>query len=97
MSEEAVTTEPEAQNLDLILDVPLEVAVELGRIKMPIRQLLVLSAGSVVELAKMAGEPLDILVNGRPVARGEAVMVNDMFGVRLTEIVSPSERIERLR
>ena len=84
-------------NLELILDVPLGVSVELGRVKMPVRQLLALTAGSVIELAKLAGEPLDVLINGRPVARGEAVMVNDKFGVRLTEIVSQTERVERLR
>jgi flagellar motor switch protein FliN/FliY len=84
-------------NLELILDVPLGVSVELGRVRMPVRQLLALTAGSVIELAKLAGEPLDILINGRTVARGEAVMVNEKFGVRLTEIVSQSERVERLR
>ena len=92
---EAGTTE--TGNLELILDVPLGVSVELGRVKMPVRQLLSLTAGSVIELAKLAGEPLDVLINGRPVARGEAVMVNEKFGVRLTEIVSQSERVERLR
>ncbi len=93
-------TEAPAQengNLELILDVPLGVSVELGRVRMPVRQLLSLTAGSVIELAKLAGEPLDVLINGRPVARGEAVMVNEKFGVRLTEIVSQSERVERLR
>lgn len=84
-------------NLELILDVPLGVSVELGRVRMPVRQLLSLTAGSVIELAKIAGEPLDVLINGRPVARGEAVMVNDKFGVRLTEIVSQTERVERLK
>jgi len=84
-------------NLELILDVPLGVSVELGRVRMPVRQLLALTAGSVIELAKLAGEPLDVLINGRPVARGEAVMVNEKFGVRLTEIVSQSERVERLK
>jgi len=92
---EAAATE--TGNLELILDVPLGVSVELGRVKMPVRQLLSLTAGSVIELAKLAGEPLDVLINGRPVARGEAVMVNEKFGVRLTEIVSQSERVERLR
>jgi flagellar motor switch protein FliN/FliY len=91
------TESAENGNLELILDVPLGVSVELGRVKMPVRQLLSLSAGSVIELAKLAGEPLDVLINGRTVARGEAVMVNDKFGVRLTEIVSQSERVERLR
>jgi flagellar motor switch protein FliN/FliY len=89
--------EGERANLDLILDVPLAVSVELGRVRMTVRELLALGAGSVIELAKAAGEPLDVLINGRPVARGEAVMVNEKFGVRLTEIVSPTERVERLR
>ncbi|MCC6764863.1 MAG: flagellar motor switch protein FliN [Deltaproteobacteria bacterium] len=89
--------EVENGNLELILDVPLGVSVELGRVRMPVRQLLSLTAGSVIELAKLAGEPLDVLINGRAVARGEAVMVNDKFGVRLTEIVSQSERVERMR
>ncbi|HEY2388657.1 MAG TPA: flagellar motor switch protein FliN [Candidatus Binatia bacterium] len=87
----------ERASLDLILDVPLAVSVELGRVRMTVRELLALGAGSVIELAKAAGEPLDVLINGRPVARGEAVMVNEKFGVRLTEIVSPTERVERLR
>ena len=95
--EAAAMPAPEGGNLDLILDVPLAVTVELGRVRMPVRQLLSLSAGSVVELSKLAGEPLDVLINGQQVARGEAVMVNDKFGVRLTEIVSPTERVERLR
>ncbi|MEO6027925.1 MAG: flagellar motor switch protein FliN [Candidatus Binatia bacterium] len=99
MAEEGqmVVSEHENGNLELILDVPLGVSVELGRVKMPVRQLLSLTAGSVIELAKLAGEPLDVLINGRAVARGEAVMVNEKFGIRLTEIVSPKERVERLR
>ena len=94
---QSAAVEAETGNLELILDVPLAITVELGRVRMPVRQLLALTAGSVVELAKLAGEPLDVLINGRPVARGEAVMVNDKFGVRLTEIVSQTERVERLR
>ena len=86
-----------ARNLDLLLDVPLDVAVEIGRTRVAIRDLLQLGQGSVLELAKAAGEPLDVLINGRPVARGEAVMVNDRFGVRLTDIISPSERLTGLR
>lgn len=86
-----------ARRLDLLLDVPLEVNVELGRTRMTIQDLLQLAPGSVIELDKVAGEPLDILVNGRLVARGEAVVVNDKFGVRITDIVSPQERIQRLR
>jgi flagellar motor switch protein FliN/FliY len=85
------------RKLDLLLDVPLELSVELGRARMSIQDLLNLSPGSVIELDKVAGEPLDFMVNGRLVARGEAVVVNDKFGVRITDIVSPSERIARLR
>jgi flagellar motor switch protein FliN/FliY len=81
------------RNFDLVLDVPLEVTVQLGRTRMPIRQLLQLAAGSVVELEKAAGERLDVLINGKPIARGEAVVVNDRFGVRLTDVISPSERL----
>ena len=76
---------------------PLDVTVELGRARVSIQELLALGPGSVVELDKLAGEPLDILVNGRLVARGEAVVVNDKFGVRITDIVSPAERVARLR
>jgi flagellar motor switch protein FliN len=91
------TPEGQARRLDMLLDVPLDVSVELGRCRMSIQDLLVLSPGSVVELDKAAGEPLDILINDRLVARGEAVVVNDKFGVRITDIVSPQERIARLR
>ena len=99
MAEEATAAVAtnDADNLELILDVPLAVTVELGRVRMPVRSLLALGAGSIIELAKLAGEPLDVLINGRPVARGEAVMVNEKFGIRLTEIVSQSERVERLK
>ena len=89
--------EGQARRLDMLLDVPLDVSVELGRCRMSIQDLLGLSPGSVVELDKAAGEPLDILINDRLVARGEAVVVNDKFGVRITDIVSPQERIARLR
>ena len=82
---------------DLLLDVPLDLSVELGRSRMAIQDLLNLSPGSVIELDKIAGEALDILINGRLVARGEAVVVNDKFGIRISDIVSPSERIARLR
>jgi flagellar motor switch protein FliN/FliY len=86
-----------SRRLDMLLDVPLEVNVELGRTRMTIQDLLTLGPGSVIELDKVAGEALDILVNGRLVARGEAVVVNDKFGIRITDIVSPHERIQRLR
>src|SRR5512137_2676948 len=86
-----------SRRLDMLLDVPLEVNVELGRTRMTIQDLLQLGPGSVIELDKVAGEALDILVNGQLVARGEAVVVNDKFGVRITDIVSPQERIQRLR
>jgi flagellar motor switch protein FliN/FliY len=86
-----------AQSLDFILDIPLKVTVELGRSKMAIREILQLAQGSVVELSKFAGEPLEVLVNDRLIARGEVVVVNEKFGVRLTDIISPVERIEQLR
>jgi flagellar motor switch protein FliN len=85
------------RRLEMLLDVPLELSVEIGRTRMSIQELLSLGPGSVIELDKVAGEPLDILVNGRLVARGEAVVVNDKFGIRITDIVSPAERIARLR
>ncbi len=91
------STAPPSRRLELLLDVPLELSVELGRTRMSIQELLGLGPGSVIELDKVAGEPLDILVNDRLVARGEAVVVNDKFGVRITDIVSPAERIARLR
>ena len=84
------------RNFELLLDIPLEVTVEMGRTRLPLRVLLQLGAGSVIELGKLAGEPLDLLVNGKPIARGEAVMVNDKFGVRLTDVISPSERLAGL-
>jgi len=84
-------------NLDLILDVQVTLSLEVGRARIPIRNLLQLNQGSVVELERAAGEPLDVYVNGTLVAQGEVVVVNDRFGVRLTEVVSPSERIKRLR
>lgn len=84
-------------NLDFILDVPLEVSVELGRVKMLINDLLQLGQGSIIELRKLAGEPVEVLVNGRLIARGEVVMVDDKFGVRLTDVISPLDRIKQLR
>ncbi len=85
------------RNLDLILDIPLKVTVELGRTKMLVSELLNLGQGSVIELSKLAGEPMEVLVNDKLVARGEAVVVNEKFGVRLIDIISPAERVEQLK
>jgi len=85
-----------ARNIDFILDIPLEITVELGRTSMLINDLLQLGQGSVIELNKLAGEPLEILVNKKLIARGEVVVVNEKFGVRLTDIVSPIERVKSL-
>lgn len=84
-------------NLDVILDVPVSLSLEVGRARIPIRNLLQLNQGSVVELERGAGESLDVFVNGTLIAHGEVVVINDRFGVRLTDVVSPSERIRRLR
>jgi flagellar motor switch protein FliN len=92
----AETVDETPRNFDLLLDIPLEVTVEIGRTRLAIRELLELGPGSVVELAKLAGESLDVLINGKPIARGEAVLVNDRFGVRLTDVISPTERIAGL-
>ncbi len=83
-------------DLDFILDIPLEISVELGRTSMLVNDLLQLGQGSVVELTKLAGEPMEILVNGKLVARGEVVVVNEKFGVRLTDIISPIDRVKSL-
>jgi flagellar motor switch protein FliN/FliY len=88
--------ENKANTLDLILDIPLSVTVELGRSKMLINDLLQLGQGSVIELTKLVGDPLEILVNDKLVARGEVVVVNEKFGVRLTDIVDPMERVKSL-
>ncbi|MEK6531054.1 MAG: flagellar motor switch protein FliN [Deltaproteobacteria bacterium] len=84
-------------NMDMILDIPVTVSVELGRARIMIKELLQLGQGAVVELEKLAGEPVEIFVNNRLVARGEAMVVNEKFGVKLTDIVSPSERINKLK
>lgn len=88
---------PQVQSLDFILDIPLKVSVELGRSKMVVREILQLAQGSVIELSKFAGEPLEVLVNEKLIARGEVVVVNEKFGIRLTDIISPVERIEQLK
>ncbi len=84
-------------NMEFLLDIPLEVTVELGRTKMLINDMLKLGQGSVIELSKLAGESLEILANKKPIARGEVVVVNEKYGVRLTEVISPMERLEGLR
>ena len=89
-------SETRDRNLNIILDIPLKVTVELGRARMVVSELLNLGQGSVVELNKLAGEPMEVLVNDKLVARGEAVVVNEKFGVRLTDIISPTERVEQL-
>ena len=84
-------------NLDVILDVAVSLSMEAGRTRVPIRNLLQLNQGSVVELDRAAGEPLDVYVNGTLIAHGEVVVVNDKFGIRLTDVISPAERLRRLR
>jgi flagellar motor switch protein FliN/FliY len=83
-------------DLNMILDIPVQLTVEMGRTKIPIKHILQLAQGSVVELEALAGEPMDVLVNGYLIAQGEVVVVNDKFGIRLTDIVTPSERMRRL-
>ena len=94
--DKASTSEP-PDNIEFILDIPLEISVELGRTKMLINELLKLGQGSVIELSKLAGETLEVLANQKLIARGEVVVVDEKYGIRLTEIVSPTERIERLK
>jgi flagellar motor switch protein FliN/FliY len=84
-------------NLDSILDVPVTISMEIGRTKINIRNLLQLNQGSVVELDRLAGEPMDVLVNGTLIAQGEVVVVNEKFGIRLTDIISPADRVKRLK
>lgn len=84
-------------NLDVILDIPVTLSVEIGRTKISIRNLLQLNQGSVVELERLAGEPMDLLVNGTLIAHGEVVVVNDQFGIRLTDVISAAERVKKLK
>ncbi|WAW11347.1 flagellar motor switch protein FliN [Oxalobacter vibrioformis] len=93
----ATTMEGErVRDIDFILDIPVQLTVELGRTKLPIKNLLQLAQGSVVELDGLAGEPMDVLVNGCLIAQGEVVVVNDKFGIRLTDVITPAERIRKL-
>ncbi|RMH05426.1 MAG: flagellar motor switch protein FliN [Nitrospirae bacterium] len=91
------STNPEIEKMERILDIPLVLSAQLGTSRMLVKELLQLGPGSVVELDKLAGEPLEVLVNDKLVARGEVVMVNEKFGVRLTDVVSPTERVQKLR
>jgi flagellar motor switch protein FliN/FliY len=90
------TTGAAGNDINMILDIPVQLTVELGRTRIPIKHILQLAQGSVVELEALAGEPMDVLVNGYLIAQGEVVVVNDKFGIRLTDIVTPSERMRRL-
>lgn len=87
----------EEENLDVILDIPVTISMEIGRTNISIRNLLQLNQGSVVELDRLAGEPMDVLVNGTLVAHGEVVVVNEKFGIRLTDVISPAERVKKLK
>ena len=84
-------------NLDVILDIPVTISMEIGRTELPIHNLLQLNQGSVVELDRLAGEPLDVLINGTLIAHGEVVVVNEKFGIRLTDVISPAERVKKLK
>ena len=95
--EKSEITGEEKRKLDTILDIPVTISMEVGRSKINIRNLLQLNQGSVVELDRVAGEPLDVLVNGTLIAQGEVVVVNDKFGIRLTDVISQVERIKKLR
>ena len=97
LSEDAPITHAEKKKLDTILDIPVTISMEVGRSQISIRNLLQLNQGSVVELDRVAGEPLDVLVNGTLIAHGEVVVVNDKFGIRLTDVISQIERIKKLR
>lgn len=92
----SVPGDQHASDINMVLDIPVQLSVELGRTKVPIKHILQLGQGSVVELDALAGEPMDVLVNGYLIAQGEVVVVNDKFGIRLTDVVTPSERLRRV-
>jgi len=96
LEDDAIASDDEI-NLDVVLDVPVDISMEIGRTKLSIRNLLKLNQGSVIELDRLAGEPMDVLVNGTLIAHGEVVVVNDKFGIRLTDVISPVERIKKLK
>lgn len=97
LKDEGVPRAPDDVNLDVILDIPVTISMEIGRTKINIRNLLQLNQGSVVELDRLAGEPLDVLVNGTLIAHGEVVVVNEKYGIRLTDVISPAERVKKLK
>ncbi len=97
VQDESSPTAARDVNLEVILDVPVTLSMEVGRTRIPIRNLLQLNQGSVVELDRAAGEPLDVFVNGTLIAHGEVVVVNEKFGIRLTDVVSPAERLRKLK
>lgn len=97
LSEDRAAASGKEMNLDMILDVPVTISMEIGRSKISIRNLLQLTQGSVVELDRLAGEPLDVLINGTLIAHGEVVVVNEKFGIRLTDVISAAERVKRLK
>jgi len=96
LDEPPMQAEGSGQDISRVLDIPVQLSVELGRTKVPIKYILQLAQGSVVELDALAGEPMDVLVNGYLIAQGEVVVVNDKFGIRLTDVVTPSERLRRV-
>ncbi len=93
----AIDSTIENEKLDVILDIPVSLSMEVGRTQIPIRNLLQLTQGSVVELDRLAGEPLDVMVNGTLIAHGEVVVINEKYGIRLTDVMSPHERIQKLK
>ena len=97
LQEESSSSGVDNERLDVILDIPVSLSMEVGRTQIPIRNLLQLTQGSVVELDRLAGEPLDVMVNGTMIAHGEVVVVNEKYGIRLTDVMSPSERIQKLK
>jgi len=97
LRDDGVPMHSEDVNLDVILDIPVTISMEIGRTRINIRNLLQLNQGSVVELDRLAGEPLDVLVNGTLIAHGEVVVVNEKYGIRLTDVISPAERVKKLK
>lgn len=97
LQEDGIGQDVDNEKLDVILDIPVSLSLEVGSTKIPIRNLLQLAQGSVIELDRLAGEPLDVMVNGTLIAHGEVVVVNEKYGIRLTDVMSPAERIKKLR